>query len=197
MTDERAQESGWLRDITLTRQSAAFAELSSDGLFLLDTFEAKLHASQGTSKRSNIVTPFTKAVKDLLRRRGLVPDPSARAVTASTDLIKTADISFQFDGRPWIIEIKTGIEFNAFAAATLEGLAYKAQLPDCRFLLLALYAKNIKGDLRDVLTACKIPHAIDDVLALSNNRDTDTPTWCRNLICGLNSFAAILPNGER
>src|SRR5207244_349137 len=103
---------------------------------------------------------------------------------------KTADLSFWIRGQHWIVEGKSGLEFNSLGAAALEGLAFKAKEPSAIFVLVSLYAKMQSCHARPILHRCGIPHAIDQVFALSDNSSV---AWSSEFVERVNAFFSFLP----
>lgn len=185
---------GWLRDLNRMREHAAFRSLTCDAVWLFEEFERNLRPQLEADARANIVSPFTAAVREFLIRRGITLEPTPPSVVVSGELKHSADIGFRYGDTRWVVEIKTGLEFNSLGAAVLGGLAFKAIDPSTRFVLLCLYLKARRGNLCEVLTVCRIEHAIDDVFILSRNGDGER--WYDNFATSLNLFVAAIPRAN-
>jgi len=172
--DYERQEDGWLKYLEAMRCSPSWHRLDASARRFVDSFEHRLRDGQGTGRRANVVTPFTDALAELLRDRGMVLDASPASVEIADGLRRTADLSGHVGEERWVIEIKTGMEFNSLGAAVLEALAFRHVEPGARLMLISLYAKNRSGNLLDVLRTCGLESAFDQVHVLTDNAAGDS-----------------------
>jgi hypothetical protein len=158
----------------------------------METFISALE-DMPTDSRANIVGPFSAAVHSLLEKRGIAVDKCPLTIRVTEELFKRPDITFVHNEIQWVIEIKTGLEWNSLGAAVLEGLAFKAKAPKAKFVLLCLYTKAGRGDLLTTLKACGVGHAFDHAFVLSRTADT-WDIYFDNFANNLNTFISALPS---
>ena len=112
-------------------------------------------------------------------------------------IAKTADLSFRVRGVPWVIEIKSGFEFNSLGAAVLEGVLFRHRDPGGRFVLLSLYSKMKAAPerLEALLTELGVGHAFDHIAVFTLNSDPDE-VWWKNAARRINDFFGHVPTPE-
>lgn len=183
------QVKGWLTELNDFREHPAWKTLCPGAVHLIERFIGGLE-EMPTDSRANVVGPFTAAINSLLKERGITVDETPLTIRVIEELFKRPDISFVHGKVQWVIEIKTGLEWNSLGAAVLEGLAFKA-----KFVLLCLYAKAGRGDLLSALEACGVGHAFDHTFVLSRTADT-WDVYFDNFAKNLNTFVNELPGDK-
>jgi hypothetical protein len=186
---------GWLDDV---KKHEAWERFRPEGREFLLCFQSHLRTGASppcrNGDRCKVVGPFTKALKELLRARGIKPDQSAASVDVAPGIRRAADVSFQASGVTWVIEIKIGLEFNSLGAAVLEALAFRTKRPAARLCLVSLYAKSSKYDednVQRVLQNCGVPESFHDVFILLRATDRN---WCASFVDRTNALLEYLPN---
>jgi hypothetical protein len=197
----------WLGALRRLRQHKAYRQLDASGRVFVDTFLSELveiHRRKGSAAgdRNVVAAPFTKAVRALVQTRGLSLEEPKTVGRAH----HPADITFRHRERLWVVEIKTGAEFNSIGAAQLGALAYKALNEPVRFVLLSLYSKldpmNVPHDpaneVRHVLRCCDAGGAIDHVHVLSRPvwKRMSLDSWCSETAIGVSRLCRRLPKSR-
>jgi hypothetical protein len=137
---------------------------------------------------------LTTALKTLLQKHGLRLDVPCCSVPIAPDVQKTADLSFIFNSVPYVVEIKTKLEFNSLGAAVLEAMAFKRQHSATHFILIGLYAFDAATfHARTVLENCGASPLIDSLVILSRNQDVKERTWNSHFAKAVNELISGLP----
>ena len=142
MTHEH-QVTAWRGYIKQVLRHPAARSLEPDAHCFLEEFSKKL-LRQGTAGRANVYSPFTRAVKELIEKRGFSVDASCASVEVAEGLWKTADVSFSTPKKQWVIEIKLGLDFASLACAALQGAGVaQSRRRRTRVARLALRARSL------------------------------------------------------
>jgi hypothetical protein len=149
---------------------------------------------EGEKAGQKVTNAFRRAVATVLNERGIELDPRPASVVLVPGIDKTADLSFRMQGVRWVIEVKSGFEFNSLGAAVLEGVLFRQREPGCRFVLLSLYSKMRASPdrLSELLTELMVGHAFDHIIVFSLNNDPDE-VWWRNMAGRINDFFGLVP----
>jgi len=190
------QQTEWLQYVAEFKEHSAWQMLSAASRQFIERFESNLRDRYCPKSRANVVTPFRLAVNATLAERGIKVDQTPASVEIGIDLERLSDISFTFQDDRWVIEIKTGLEFNTLGAAVLEALAFRAKTAATRLVLLSLYAKWRSGNLLEVLRTCNLQGTFDEIHILTSNSESGD-VWYVNWAGNLNKFVAALPETMR
>ncbi|MBA4191183.1 MAG: hypothetical protein C0467_24650 [Planctomycetaceae bacterium] len=147
----------------------------------------------GEKAGQKVTNAFKRAVATVLTERGIEIDKRPASVELVPSLAKTADLSFRVRGIPWVIEVKSGLEFNSLGAAVLEGVLFRHRRPGGQFVLLSLYSKMkaTPDQLEALLMELGVGHAFDHIAVFSLNSVTDD--WWRDTARRINEFFGLVP----
>jgi hypothetical protein len=196
------QESEWLDSIARFRESTHIARVDGEGLGFLEDFERLLGERTRVSAgdRNAVAAPFQRAVVELLARRGIAVECPVASVAVPQARNHCADLSFRHADTRWIVEIKTGLEFNSLGAAVLGARLFKQMEPQARFVLVSLYAKSWSMQPGQLLECVRSPELIDDFIVVSVNQGNDYGAWERwhaRFADGIRMLTAQLPGEIR
>lgn len=192
------QEADWLNDIEGFRRTKHVEVLDADGHAFLADFERRLRERSRVSAgdRNAVASPFRGAVVDLLARRGILVECPVASIRIPQARGHSADLSFRHGATRWVVELKTGLEFNSLGAAVLGARLFKQQDPEVRFLLLSLYAKSWSMQPGQLLESVRSRELIDDFIVVSVNQGSGygaTERWHVRFAEGLATLVAQLP----
>ena len=144
-----SQDRGWFN--WLDRTDEELELLSAEGRRFVAVMREGLEETfgeEGEKAGQKVTNAFRRAVATVLNERGIEHDRRPASVVLVPGIDKTADLSFRIQGVRWVIEVKSGFEFNSLGAAVLEGVLFRQREPGCRFVLLSLYSKMRAGRAR-------------------------------------------------
>jgi hypothetical protein len=188
---QHVQWTGWMDTFM---NSGAWNTLTSERQQFVLTFRARLADKKSLSKgdRTGVVSPFANALAELLGNHGATIYP-VKYVQIIPYVKKKADLIFSIGMTRWVVEIKTGLEFNSLGAAVLEAVALRKVEPTSKYMLVGLYSKDSAGHHpHEVLAHCGMGRVFDFIAVLSQNR-IKGDSWNYNFAEGLNSFLDRLP----
>lgn len=189
MPQHEHQRGVWLRDFARFKRQTAWKRVRRAGQQFIDNFRKELLRTN-CDKEADIDKPLTVAMRLLLKRLGADVEDQLPVVQITDQNRHPADIAFTRGKTRWIVEIKTNLDFNSLGAAVLGAMAFRKDNPKTNFMLLCLYHKPKKGDLRQALDYCDLHEMIDSMIVLTRNGDGDD--YYENFADRLNELVDII-----
>jgi len=202
------QDASWRKWLELLRKEPCWDTASPHTKDFVSFFDQRLKDKLGSGSAGNrqrVTSAFTDGIVKLLKQNMVEVDRKPKRIALGGGT-KAVDISFTLGKKTWLVEVKTGLEFNSLGAAALEALAFKQADPDCVFVLLALYSKfgartiayadgSSVNHVLHILNICGID-PFDRVVVLSENAHSDDE-WYAGFVKEMDAFFhEILGNEE-
>jgi hypothetical protein len=191
-----SQDRGWFE--WLDRTDEELQLLSPEGRRFVAAMRQNLEASFGEVGEytgPKVTNAFRRAVMTVLSERGIEHEDPPASVVLVPGIDKKADFSFRVAGVHWVVEVKSGLEFNSLGAALLEGVLFQHREPDCRFVLLSLYSKMkaTPDQLVKLLTDLGLGHGFYHIVVFTLNSEEKSGAWWKNAARRINDFFCLVP----